>query len=358
MHTEARGRGRDAQRAPGSCQSSGNSGKAARSKQTRCVGTPRPGHPVPAGGSRPHPLRGAPRPGSRSLRPGPSPGCPPRACTCESNVRLATRPRARVCLFAHARTRAHAGPKHISEARGEAAGPPSGRRAAAPAGRPASAPPVPGLRAPYQRRAAAGSLIARAPRPGPAVQPFPSDSLELSLETLSGSPRPPPRARLDASPAAGPGRQLGNQSGLPGDPGGPSRRLRAAGPAPLARATEAPQRAPTEATRAPRLPARDTPVRPRLAGRIGARRSASRPRLRSPSAQRARGAGHPSSSPGARTCGARPDPVTSVDSTARPAPCPPSLPKGPPRPHQAGARPRCSCPPGRPQCLPPARCGR
>lgn len=268
---------------------------------------------------------GAPRPGNRSIRLISSPGRPPRACTCESNVRLATHPRARVCLFAHARTRAYASPKYICKGRGEAAGPSRGP----PRQWGALSAPQPVCSAgpsPNQSLAGAGSLITRAPRPGSAVQPVPSHPLELSLETLSGSPRPPPRARLDASPAAGAGRQLGNQSGLPGDPGGPSRRLRAAGPAPLARATESPQRAPTEATRTPRLPARVAAVLPRLTGRIGSGQTASRPRPCRPSSQRARGPVHPSSSSGARPCGARPDPVTRW--TAQPGPLP-ALPPSP-----------------------------
>lgn len=118
------GEGRDDRRAPGTGVRAAGTAEKQRDQNKRGVWEHQdPVTPSPPKGAALILFRGAPRPGNRSIRLVSSPGRPPRARTCESNVRLATHPRARVRLFAHARTRAYASPKYISRGRGEAAGP-------------------------------------------------------------------------------------------------------------------------------------------------------------------------------------------------------------------------------------------
>ena len=274
-----------------------------------------------------------------------------------------------VCTRPDARSRNHKlSPQVGREAAGPKLGPLGHSACAAPLSRPQPVcipVPFPRPPAPYQLLSHPGSLIIPALCPGSAVQRLPSHPLEMSLETLSGARWPPPCG-------GGRGSSWETGEGSPGTLGGSSRRRLATGPAPgrahAVPVARPPARAPTGSTCPPRTgrpePPPSTPARPtdQIAGRHippRARLSRSFPPARAlaplPQLRLRRS---PSSSSGARPRGARPDPVTRADGTARTSPCPPSLPEGPSRLRQAGAAQRCSCPLGRPQSPPPARLGR
>ena len=98
------------------CQSSGNSGKAARSKQIRVWEHQDPGNPISAKGTPPSSSSGA-----RLARGGAAPSgrFPFRAahrgaCTCVSIRPFAVHARVCACVFAHARARAYASTKSLS----------------------------------------------------------------------------------------------------------------------------------------------------------------------------------------------------------------------------------------------------
>lgn len=144
----------------------------------------------------------------------------------------------------------------------------------------------------------------------------------MSLETLSGarrSSRPAPSRRQPCG--GGRDRQLGNPSGLPGDPRRPLPAPPPAGPAPSAGAPASPPR-----------PARPGPDGGHSHAPAAARRPDGREALRRrprPSLPvlpaRALGPSVPRFPLGRGPRGARPDPVTRAAGTARTAACPPSL---------------------------------
>lgn len=178
-------------------------------------------------------------------------GCPPRLARV-SILRLAAHARVCVCVCFHT-------PRRMLKPAPKS---PLVREAPRPAGRPISAPPgrsavpSPGC----GRRIGAGrTRLRNHPCPSsvlapPRAAPFPpAGNVAGNSEWRS----PPPSLRPSRRQlAVGAGRQLGNQSGLPGDPGGPSRRLHAASPPRSSRAIASPRRAPTEATCTPGPPAR------------------------------------------------------------------------------------------------------
>lgn len=110
----------------------------------RCVGTPRPGHPVPAKGNRPHPLQGRGPPGGPQTSARFLPRPPAAGLAGVSIARLAARARGCVCL--HTPRRALAQAQNLSpkpeggggRRRGPASVPWAG--ASRPAGSPISAP--------------------------------------------------------------------------------------------------------------------------------------------------------------------------------------------------------------------------
>lgn len=159
----------------------------------------------------------------------------------------------------------------------------------------------------------------------------------MSLETLSAArgprPRPTPALRW------GRGKQLGNRSGLPGDPGPPLPAPPRGRPGPRQgprRPRGPPARTPTGSSLALRpfgapalhpSPAQGPDHRERHTppARLPAPRASHGPSSqRSPSSPLLRPRRYPSSSSGARPRGARPDRVTRADGTARISPCPPS----------------------------------
>ena len=146
-------------------------------------------------------------------------------------------------------------------------------------------------------------------------------------------PRPTPALRWRR------GKQLGNRSGLPGDPGPPLSAPPRGRPGPRQgpqRPRGPPARTPTGSSLAPQpagapalhpSPAQGPDHRERHTppARLPAPRASHGPcSQRSPSSPLLRPRRSPSSSSGAQPRGARPDRVTRADGTARTSPCPPS----------------------------------
>lgn len=232
------------------CQSRGNSGKAARSKQMRCVGTRRPGHPVPAQGSRPHPLQGRATPGGPLHSAGFLPGLRSAGSHVCEHRPLWRRPRARVCLYTPGRALTQA-PNLALKCGGEAAGPslgPLGPRLVGLCLGPSPSADRFRLRAAGPVSVAGWTRLFSpcALRPGFAVQQLPSRPLEMPLETLSGAPRPP-RPHRHQPGGGGRGGSWETRAGSPGTlaapPGASARPARPPRPGPQ-RPRGAPRRRP------------------------------------------------------------------------------------------------------------------